>query len=96
MTGFNRDFFFSKFTRTLVGFSCISKDFHCFGDIFRSFHLHHVVITTLLNFALMDSVFQARQVLEREFNNLLALGTDRRLEEVTGQAVIFNQIKYGR
>ncbi|XP_023261167.1 liprin-alpha-4-like [Seriola lalandi dorsalis] len=24
---------------------------------------------------------QARQVLEREFNNLLALGTDRRLEE---------------
>uniref|UniRef100_A0A8C6S9Z9 PTPRF interacting protein alpha 4 n=1 Tax=Neogobius melanostomus TaxID=47308 RepID=A0A8C6S9Z9_9GOBI len=26
---------------------------------------------------------QARQVLEREFNNLLALGTDRRLEEVT-------------
>lgn len=27
---------------------------------------------------------QARQVLEREFNNLLALGTDRRLEEVTG------------
>lgn len=27
-------------------------------------------------------VFQARQVLEREFNNLLALGTDRRLEEV--------------
>lgn len=32
-------------------------------------------------------VFQARQVLEREFNNLLALGTDRRLEEVTSQAV---------
>lgn len=29
---------------------------------------------------------QARQVLEREFNNLLALGTDRRLEEVTSQA----------
>jgi len=28
------------------------------------------------------SVFQARQILEREFNNLLALGTDRRLEEV--------------
>lgn len=27
-------------------------------------------------------VFQARQVLEREFNNLLALGTDRRLDEV--------------
>eukprot|EP00064_Thunnus_orientalis_P004239 superscaffoldBa00000380_g4250 len=27
------------------------------------------------------AVFQARQVLEREFNNLLALGTDRRLEE---------------
>uniref|UniRef100_A0A3B4B7W0 SAM domain-containing protein n=1 Tax=Periophthalmus magnuspinnatus TaxID=409849 RepID=A0A3B4B7W0_9GOBI len=26
---------------------------------------------------------QARQVLEREFNNLLALGTDRRLEEVS-------------
>lgn len=32
-------------------------------------------------------VFQARQVLEREFNNVLALGTDRRLEEVTSQAV---------
>lgn len=32
------------------------------------------------------AVFQARQVLEREFNNLLALGTDRRLEEVTSQA----------
>ena len=28
-------------------------------------------------------LFQARQVLEREFNNVLALGTDRRLEEVT-------------
>jgi len=27
---------------------------------------------------------QARQVLEREFNNVLALGTDRRLDEVTG------------
>lgn len=26
--------------------------------------------------------FQARQILEREFNNLLALGTDRRLDEV--------------
>uniref|UniRef100_A0A672IJQ9 SAM domain-containing protein n=1 Tax=Salarias fasciatus TaxID=181472 RepID=A0A672IJQ9_SALFA len=29
---------------------------------------------------------QARQVLEREFNNLLALGTDRRLEEVTTES----------
>lgn len=27
--------------------------------------------------------FQARQVLEREFNNLLALGTDRRLDDVS-------------
>lgn len=26
---------------------------------------------------------QARQVLEREFNNLLALGTDRRLDDVS-------------
>lgn len=34
----------------------------------------------------MCAAFQARQVLEREFNNLLALGTDRRLEEVTSQA----------
>lgn len=25
---------------------------------------------------------QARQILEREYNNLLALGTDRRLDEV--------------
>lgn len=38
------------------------------------------------------AVFQARQVLEREFNNLLALGTDRRLEEVTSQAAAM--IKY--
>uniref|UniRef100_A0AAQ5YAJ7 SAM domain-containing protein n=1 Tax=Amphiprion ocellaris TaxID=80972 RepID=A0AAQ5YAJ7_AMPOC len=29
---------------------------------------------------------QARQVLEREFNNVLALGTDRRLEEVSCQS----------
>ena len=28
------------------------------------------------------SFLQARQILEREFNNLLAMGTDRRLEEV--------------
>ena len=28
-------------------------------------------------------VFQARQCLEREFNNLLAMGTDRRLDEVS-------------
>lgn len=33
-------------------------------------------------------VFQARQVLEREFNNLLALGTDRRLEEVTSLSLL--------
>lgn len=26
---------------------------------------------------------QARQILEREYNNLLALGTDRRLDEVS-------------
>lgn len=38
------------------------------------------------------AVFQARQVLEREFNNLLALGTDRRLEEVTSHAAAM--IKY--
>lgn len=37
-------------------------------------------------------VFQARQVLEREFNNLLALGTDRRLEEVEeAQAAALNK-----
>ena len=28
-------------------------------------------------------MFQARQILDREFNNLLAMGTDRRLEEVS-------------
>ena len=33
-------------------------------------------------------LFQARQVLEREFNNVLALGTDRRLEEVTAPSFI--------
>lgn len=38
------------------------------------------------------AAFQARQVLEREFNNLLALGTDRRLEEVTSKAAAL--IKY--
>lgn len=37
-------------------------------------------------------MFQARQVLEREFNNLLALGTDRRLEEVTSSAIHFDHI----
>ena len=30
---------------------------------------------------------QARQVLEREFNNLLALGTDRNLAEVSLRAI---------
>uniref|UniRef100_A0A803VY45 PTPRF interacting protein alpha 4 n=1 Tax=Ficedula albicollis TaxID=59894 RepID=A0A803VY45_FICAL len=30
---------------------------------------------------------QARQVLEREFNNLLALGTDRRLDDVSAKAL---------
>lgn len=29
--------------------------------------------------------FQARAVLEREFNNLLVLGTDRRFNEVSSQ-----------
>ena len=29
---------------------------------------------------------QARQILEREYNNLLALGTERRLDEVRGGA----------
>jgi len=28
-------------------------------------------------------MFQARQILDREFNNLLAMGTDRRIEEVS-------------
>jgi len=32
--------------------------------------------------ALVSDVVQARQVLEREFNNLLALGTERNLAEV--------------
>uniref|UniRef100_A0A3B3HGD8 PTPRF interacting protein alpha 2 n=1 Tax=Oryzias latipes TaxID=8090 RepID=A0A3B3HGD8_ORYLA len=32
---------------------------------------------------------QARQILEREYNNLLALGTDRRLDEVTKLSVDF-------
>lgn len=36
--------------------------------------------------SLSSFLLQARQVLEREFNNLLALGTDRRLEEVASQA----------
>lgn len=40
----------------------------------------------------MCVVFQARQVLEREFNNVLALGTDRRLEEVCAPAAAL--IKY--
>jgi len=35
---------------------------------------------------------QARQVMEREFNNILALGTDRQLEEVTIQVAAL--IKY--
>lgn len=39
---------------------------------------------------------QARQVLEREFNNLLALGTDRRLEEVTAQAAAFDLTQHCR
>ncbi len=30
----------------------------------------------------MNSFLQARQILEREYNNLLALGTERRLDEV--------------
>ena len=49
----------------------------------------HILLTAPLYHLLTDvvfAVFQARQVLEREFNNLLALGTDRRLEEVTLQA----------
>ena len=44
------------------------------------------------------AVFQARQVLEREFNNLLALGTDRRLEEVTSRAaalITYNIVENG-
>ncbi|KAH0618996.1 hypothetical protein JD844_018594 [Phrynosoma platyrhinos] len=32
-------------------------------------------------FGLISCYFQARQVMEREFNNLLALGTDRRLDD---------------
>lgn len=36
------------------------------------------------------SVPQARQVLEREFSNLLALGTDRRLDEVSGVVVEYS------
>lgn len=31
---------------------------------------------------LLGFFFQARQILEREYNNLLALGTDRRFDEV--------------
>lgn len=38
-------------------------------------------------------VFQARQVLDREFNNLLALGTDRRLEEVTQHVMLLIRFK---
>lgn len=32
---------------------------------------------------LLPGGFQARQVMEREFNNLLALGTDRKLDDVS-------------
>uniref|UniRef100_A0AAZ3PUK1 SAM domain-containing protein n=1 Tax=Oncorhynchus tshawytscha TaxID=74940 RepID=A0AAZ3PUK1_ONCTS len=35
---------------------------------------------------------QARQVLEREFNNVLALGTDRRLEEVSNKEIMDPQV----
>lgn len=59
------------------------------GIHFNSMDIGHILLTAPLYHLLTDvvfAVFQARQVLEREFNNLLALGTDRRLEEVTLQA----------
>jgi hypothetical protein len=34
-------------------------------------------------------MFQARQILDREFNNLLAMGTDRRIEEVSKTSFVF-------
>lgn len=37
--------------------------------------------------ALSPCGFQARQVMEREFHNLLALGTDRKLDDVSARDV---------
>lgn len=70
-----------------------------FAGVFHNSQQHFVIILfssapALLCVLLTVSVcgvFQARQVLEREFNNLLALGTDRRLEEVTSQAAALNK-----
>ena len=45
-----------------------------------------MVLFVLFFFPLLFS--QARQILEREYNNLLALGTDRRLDEVSGNRLI--------
>lgn len=45
---------------------------------------------SLIKYHYTDFIFQARQVLEREFNNLLQVGTDRRLEEVSkGTLLLF-------
>ena len=41
------------------------------------------VISILSPYVFFLSLFQSRQILEREFNNLLAIGTDRRLDEVS-------------
>ena len=42
-----------------------------------------VCFSVFHDMCLLYSILQARQVLEREFNNLLAKGTDRRLDEVS-------------
>lgn len=41
------------------------------------------VINQSPSFSLSPCGVQARQVMEREFNNLLALGTDRKLDDVS-------------
>ena len=56
----------------------------------KSFDNHTKILFVLVYFSsiCVSSVFQSRQILEREFNNLLAMGTDRRLDEVSRQSYV--------
>lgn len=56
-------------------------------QVSKSIKLLVLTPTAFISFLIASMVWfgspQARQILEREYNNLLALGTDRRLDEVS-------------